>query len=46
MVIPRQVGAPLDPSTPALRLGAIMGIDATRPYGQGVSGSGDGTGRR
>lgn len=34
MVIPRQVGAPLDPSTPAVRLGAIMGIDATRPFGQ------------
>jgi 2,5-furandicarboxylate decarboxylase 1 len=34
MVLPRQVGAPLDPSTPAPRLGAIMGIDATRPYGQ------------
>ena len=34
LVIPRQAGAPLDPSTPAPRLGAIMGIDATRPYGQ------------
>ncbi|HEX6436080.1 MAG TPA: UbiD family decarboxylase domain-containing protein, partial [Candidatus Binatia bacterium] len=33
-VLPRQVGAPLDPSTPAPRLGAIMGIDATRPFGQ------------
>ncbi len=34
VVIPRQVGAPLDPSTPAPRLGAIMGIDATRPFGE------------
>lgn len=34
IVLPRQVGAPLDPSTPAPRLGAIMGIDATRPFGQ------------
>jgi UbiD family decarboxylase len=34
IVLPRQVGAPLDPSTPGVRLGAIMGIDATRPYGQ------------
>jgi 2,5-furandicarboxylate decarboxylase 1 len=35
VVIPRQVGAPLDPSTPDVRLGAIMGIDATRPFGKG-----------
>jgi 2,5-furandicarboxylate decarboxylase 1 len=34
VVLPRQVGAPLDPSTPGVRLGAIMGIDATRPYGR------------
>lgn len=34
VVIPRQIGAPLDPSTPAPRVGAIMGIDATRPYGE------------
>ena len=34
LVIPRQMGAPLDPSTPDVRLGAIMGIDATRPYGK------------
>jgi 2,5-furandicarboxylate decarboxylase 1 len=34
VVLPRQAGAPLDPSTPAVRLGAIMGIDATRPYGK------------
>ena len=46
LVIPRQAGAPLDPSTPAPRLGAIMGIDATRPYGKGVSRSCHGTGRR
>ena len=34
VVIPHQVGAPLDPSTLAPRHGAIMGIDATRPFGQ------------
>jgi len=34
IVIPRQVGAPLDPSTPDVRIGAIMGIDATRPFGK------------
>ncbi len=34
VVIPRQIGASLDPSTPAPRVGAIMGIDATRPYGE------------
>ena len=34
VVIPRQAAAPLDPSTPAPRLGAIMGIDATWPFGE------------
>jgi 4-hydroxy-3-polyprenylbenzoate decarboxylase/2,5-furandicarboxylate decarboxylase 1 len=34
IVLPKQVGAPLDPSTPGVRVGAIMGIDATRPYGK------------
>ena len=34
IVLPRQVGAALDPSTPAPRVGAVMGIDATRPFGQ------------
>ncbi len=34
VVLPRQVGAPLDPSTPAPRVGTIMGIDATRPFGE------------
>jgi 3-polyprenyl-4-hydroxybenzoate decarboxylase len=33
VVIPNQVGAALDPSTPAPRVGAVMGIDATRPFG-------------
>ncbi|HEY7164541.1 MAG TPA: UbiD family decarboxylase, partial [Candidatus Binatia bacterium] len=33
-VIPRQVGAALDPSTPAPRVTAIMGMDATRPWGK------------
>jgi UbiD family decarboxylase len=33
VVIPNQVGAALDPSTPAPRVGALMGIDATRPLG-------------
>jgi 2,5-furandicarboxylate decarboxylase 1 len=34
IVLPRQVGAALDPSTRAPRVGAIMGIDAARPFGQ------------
>ena len=34
VVIPRMVGRPLDPSTPAPRVGTVMGLDATRPYGQ------------
>ena len=33
-VIPRQVGAALDPSTSAPRVSAIMGMDATRPWGE------------
>lgn len=34
LIIPRQRGAFLDPSTPAAGMSAIMAIDATRPYGQ------------
>jgi UbiD family decarboxylase len=34
IVIPRQRGMFLDPSTPALGVTAIMGIDATRPLGE------------
>jgi 4-hydroxy-3-polyprenylbenzoate decarboxylase/2,5-furandicarboxylate decarboxylase 1 len=34
IVIPRQRGMFLDPSTPALAVTAIMGIDATRPFGE------------
>lgn len=34
IVIPRQRGMFLDPSTPALGVSAIMGIDATRPFGE------------
>ena len=34
IIIPRQRGAFLDPSTPASGVSAIMAIDATRPYGQ------------
>jgi 3-polyprenyl-4-hydroxybenzoate decarboxylase len=30
----RMVGQQLDPSTPLPGVGAMMGIDATRPYGQ------------
>jgi 2,5-furandicarboxylate decarboxylase 1 len=33
-IIPRQVGAALDPSTPVPRASAIMGMDATRPWGE------------
>jgi 2,5-furandicarboxylate decarboxylase 1 len=34
VIIPRMVGQSLDPSTPALTVGAVMGIDATVPYGE------------
>lgn len=34
LIIPRQRGAFLDPSTPGVGVGAVMAIDATRPYGQ------------
>jgi UbiD family decarboxylase len=34
LIIPRQRGAFLDPSTPGVGISAIMAIDATRPYGQ------------
>jgi UbiD family decarboxylase len=34
IVIPRMVGQGLDPSTPLPSVGAVMGIDATRPFGE------------
>jgi 2,5-furandicarboxylate decarboxylase 1 len=34
VIIERGVGQVLDPSAPAARVGALMGIDATQPYGQ------------
>jgi UbiD family decarboxylase len=34
VIMPRQFAMALDPSTPELRVGAIMGMDATRPYGK------------
>jgi 4-hydroxy-3-polyprenylbenzoate decarboxylase/2,5-furandicarboxylate decarboxylase 1 len=33
VILPRMNGQTLDPSTPAVRVGAMMGIDATQPYG-------------
>jgi len=35
VIFERGVGQVLDPSTPAPRVGALMGIDATQPFGQG-----------
>jgi 4-hydroxy-3-polyprenylbenzoate decarboxylase/2,5-furandicarboxylate decarboxylase 1 len=34
VIIERGVGQILDPSTPGPRVGALMGIDATQPYGK------------
>jgi 4-hydroxy-3-polyprenylbenzoate decarboxylase/2,5-furandicarboxylate decarboxylase 1 len=34
VIIPRQFAMALDPSAPGLRTGAVMGIDATRPFGK------------
>lgn len=34
MIVPSVGSAPLDPSTPEPGLSAVMGIDATRPFGQ------------
>ncbi len=34
VILPRQYGAPLDPSAHTPRVWAVMGIDATRPYGR------------
>jgi 2,5-furandicarboxylate decarboxylase 1 len=34
LIIDRVRGVPLDPSSPEPGLGAVMGIDATRPFGQ------------
>jgi UbiD family decarboxylase len=33
VIVERLRGAPLDPSSPERGLGAVMGIDATRPFG-------------
>lgn len=34
VIMPRMVGQALDPSTPLPGVGTVMGIDATRPYGE------------
>jgi 4-hydroxy-3-polyprenylbenzoate decarboxylase/2,5-furandicarboxylate decarboxylase 1 len=34
IIVPRMVGQALDPSTPQPGVGTVMGIDATRPFGE------------
>jgi 4-hydroxy-3-polyprenylbenzoate decarboxylase/2,5-furandicarboxylate decarboxylase 1 len=34
VVVPRMVGQGLDPSTPIPSVGTVMGLDATRPFGE------------